>query len=174
MGRLSALQAATALLKEVLPLDKGISFSGLRQRAHAVAKELDAEVERDIANQPNAVAAVLLRESTNTASVSADSAWSTHYSHPKSRAAARAEALASAASFATGAALPLLAAAMASQLSVIAWVSVASLVFLALLGAIAARVGGASAWIGAWRVTCWGALAMAVTAGAGALFGAVA
>ena len=83
-------------------------------------------------------------------------------------------ALASAASFATGAALPLLAAAMASQQSVIAWVSVASLVFLALLGGIAARVGGASAWIGAWRVTFWGALAMAVTAGAGALFGAVA
>lgn len=83
---------ATALLKEVLALDKGISFSGLRQRVHAVAKELDAEVERDIANQPKAVAAVPLRESTNIASVSVDSAWLTHYSRPKSRAAARAEA----------------------------------------------------------------------------------
>jgi VIT1/CCC1 family predicted Fe2+/Mn2+ transporter len=83
-------------------------------------------------------------------------------------------ALASAASFAVGAVLPLLAAVVAAQQSVIAWVSVSSLFFLALLGAVAARVGGASPWIGAWRVTFWGALAMAVTAGAGALFGAVA
>jgi VIT1/CCC1 family predicted Fe2+/Mn2+ transporter len=82
-------------------------------------------------------------------------------------------ALASAASFAVGAALPLLAAVVAAQQSVIVWVSVTSLFFLALLGAIAARVGGASPWTGAWRVTFWGALAMAVTAGAGALFGAV-
>jgi len=42
-----------------------------------------------------------------------------------------------------------------------------------LLGAMAARVGGAGAWIGAGRVTFWGALAMAITAGVGALFGAV-
>ena len=82
-------------------------------------------------------------------------------------------ALASAASFAVGAALPLLAAVVASQQNVIAWVSVTSLFFLALLGAVAARVGGAGPWTGAWRVTFWGALAMAVTAGAGALFGAV-
>ena len=82
-------------------------------------------------------------------------------------------ALASAASFAFGAALPLLAAVFAAQQSVIAWVSVTSLFFLALLGAVAARVGGANPWTGAWRVTFWGALAMAVTAGAGALFGAV-
>ncbi len=82
-------------------------------------------------------------------------------------------ALASAASFAVGAALPLLAAVVAAQQNVIVWVSVTSLFFLALLGAIAARVGGASPWTGAGRVTFWGALAMAVTAGAGALFGAV-
>ncbi|MEO8858932.1 MAG: VIT family protein [Burkholderiaceae bacterium] len=82
-------------------------------------------------------------------------------------------ALASAASFAFGAALPLLAAVFAAQQSVIASVSVTSLFFLALLGAVAARVGGANPWTGAWRVTFWGALAMAVTAGAGALFGAV-
>ena len=82
-------------------------------------------------------------------------------------------ALASAASFALGAALPLLAALLASRQGVIPWVSVTSLLFLALLGAVAARVGGASPWTGAWRVTFWGALAMAVTAGVGALFGAV-
>jgi VIT1/CCC1 family predicted Fe2+/Mn2+ transporter len=50
-------------------------------------------------------------------------------------------------------------------------VSGASLVCLAALGALAARVGGASAWIGAARVAFWGALAMAATAGVGALFG---
>jgi len=46
-------------------------------------------------------------------------------------------------------------------------------VFLAMLGALAARAGGASLWIGAGRVSFWGALAMAITAGVGALFGAV-
>ena len=53
-------------------------------------------------------------------------------------------------------------------------VSATSLVFLALLGALAARAGGANMLVGAWRVTFWGALAMAVTAGIGALFGTVA
>ena len=53
-------------------------------------------------------------------------------------------------------------------------VSGTSLVFLAVLGFISARAGGASVLAGAWRVTFWGALAMAITAGAGALFGAVA
>ena len=48
-----------------------------------------------------------------------------------------------------------------------------SLVFLALLGSLAARVGGASALVGAWRVTFWGALAMALTYGVGALFDTV-
>ena len=83
-------------------------------------------------------------------------------------------AMASAASFAVGAALPLAVAVIVSGPTLMIWVTVTSLVFLALLGALAARVGGASVWIGAWRVTFWGALAMAITAGAGALFGAVA
>jgi VIT1/CCC1 family predicted Fe2+/Mn2+ transporter len=82
-------------------------------------------------------------------------------------------ALASAASFAVGAVLPLAVTALAPEQGLIPWVSGTSLVFLALLGAIAARVGGAGAWIGAGRVTFWGALAMAITAGVGALFGAV-
>jgi VIT1/CCC1 family predicted Fe2+/Mn2+ transporter len=82
-------------------------------------------------------------------------------------------ALASAASFALGAALPLAVAALAPQRMLIVAVSAASLVFLALLGGIAARAGGARMWVGAWRVTFWGALAMAITAGVGALFGAV-
>jgi VIT1/CCC1 family predicted Fe2+/Mn2+ transporter len=82
-------------------------------------------------------------------------------------------ALASAASFAVGAVLPLAVTALAPAQGMIPWVSGTSLVFLALLGAMAARVGGASAWTGAGRVTFWGALAMAITAGVGALFGAI-
>jgi vacuolar iron transporter family protein len=82
-------------------------------------------------------------------------------------------ALASAASFAAGAALPLAVTALAPATALLPWVSGTSLVFLAVLGAMAARAGGAGAVNGAWRVTFWGALAMGVTAGVGALFGAV-
>ena len=83
-----------------------------------------------------------------------------------------------AATFAVGAALPLavtaLVPALVSSQRLIASVAGASLVFLAVLGYISARAGGADVLTGAWRVTLWGALAMAITAGAGALFGAVA
>jgi vacuolar iron transporter family protein len=82
-------------------------------------------------------------------------------------------ALASAASFAAGAALPLAVVALAPAAALVASVSGTSLVFLAGLGAVAARAGGASALVGAWRVTFWGALAMAITAGVGAWFGTV-
>jgi VIT1/CCC1 family predicted Fe2+/Mn2+ transporter len=82
-------------------------------------------------------------------------------------------ALASAGSFAVGAALPLAVTVLAPAAQLIVWVSVTSIVFLAALGALAARVGGASAWLGAWRVSFWGALAMAATAGVGSLFGTV-
>lgn len=80
-------------------------------------------------------------------------------------------ALASAASFAAGAALPLAVVVVAPAQGLIYWLFGTSLAFLALLGGAAARAGGASALAGAWRVTFWGALAMAVTAGVGALFG---
>ncbi len=83
-------------------------------------------------------------------------------------------ALASAASFAVGAVLPLAVTAISPDRGLIWWVSGTSLGFLAALGAGAARVGGAGLLVGAGRVTFWGALAMAITAGAGALFGAVA
>jgi VIT1/CCC1 family predicted Fe2+/Mn2+ transporter len=83
-------------------------------------------------------------------------------------------ALASAASFAVGAALPLAVAALAPPATLLAAVSALSLVFLAALGAAAARAGGANALTGAWRVTFWGALAMGITAGVGTLFGAAA
>ena len=83
-------------------------------------------------------------------------------------------ALASAARFAVGAALPIGVVLVASPAQLILWVSIASLVFLAGLGAVSARTGGSAIWTGTWRVTFWGAAAMLVTAGAGALFGAVA
>ena len=82
-------------------------------------------------------------------------------------------ALASAASFAVGAALPLLVAAFASQRLLLYLVAGTSLVFLAALGALAAQVGGARVLAGTIRVTFWGAFAMAITAGVGLLFGAV-
>ena len=81
-------------------------------------------------------------------------------------------ALASAASFAVGAALPLGIVALAPRDRLIPAIVGASLVLLALLGGVAARVGGASVIKGATRVTFWGALAMGATAAAGALFGA--
>jgi VIT1/CCC1 family predicted Fe2+/Mn2+ transporter len=80
-------------------------------------------------------------------------------------------ALASAATFAVGAALPLLVAWLAPAQGRIWTISIASLVFLAALGALAARTGGASVLASAWRVTFWGALALAITAGVGRLFG---
>ena len=83
-------------------------------------------------------------------------------------------AWASAASFAVGAALPLAVTALVPYRNLLPAVSGTSLVFLAVLGFVSARAGGARVLAGAWRVTFWGALAMAVTAGAGALFGAVA
>lgn len=80
-------------------------------------------------------------------------------------------ALASAASFGVGAAMPLLIAIVAPTNAIIPLVAGTSLLFLALLGALAARAGGAPVVMGAVRVTFWGALAMAVTAGVGSLFG---
>ena len=82
-------------------------------------------------------------------------------------------ALASAASFAIGAAIPLLVTLLVPAASLILLVSGTSLVFLALLGGVAAHAGGASLTVGAMRVTFWSALAMALTAGVSALFGAV-
>jgi VIT1/CCC1 family predicted Fe2+/Mn2+ transporter len=83
-------------------------------------------------------------------------------------------AMASAASFTAGAALPLAMAALVPASALTGAVAAGSLVFLATLGALAARTGGAPVLTSALRVTFWGALAMAVTAGVGTLFGTVA
>jgi vacuolar iron transporter family protein len=82
-------------------------------------------------------------------------------------------ALASAATFAAGAAMPLVTVLLAPAASLVPIVAAASLVCLAVLGGLAAVAGGAGAVAGAVRVTFWGALAMALTAGVGALFGTV-
>ena len=81
-------------------------------------------------------------------------------------------ALASAATFSVGAAMPLVTVVFAPAAMAVSIVGGTSLVFLALLGAVAARAGGAPAGVAALRVTFWGALAMALTAAAGAWFGA--
>jgi vacuolar iron transporter family protein len=83
-------------------------------------------------------------------------------------------ALASAGTFSIGAALPLLVVLLAPAAALFWAVSLSSLVFLALLGSLGARAGGAPVVTGAIRVTFWGALAMALTAGVGALFGVAA
>lgn len=80
-------------------------------------------------------------------------------------------AMASALSFAVGAALPLLVVVIAPASGLVPFVAATSLFFLAVLGALAAYTGGAPILKGTARVTFWGALAMAVTAGIGALFG---
>lgn len=82
-------------------------------------------------------------------------------------------ALASAASFVVGAALPLAVTFIAPTHSVVPWIAGMSLVFLGGLGAVAARAGGAKVVPGAWRVTLWGALAMGLTAAVGSVFGTV-
>ena len=82
-------------------------------------------------------------------------------------------ALTSAAMFSTGAAMPLLMAAISPANVLIPIVSAASLGFLALLGAIGARAGGANVLRATLRVTFWGALALAITAGIGKVFGTI-
>ncbi|MEZ5987651.1 MAG: VIT family protein [Planctomycetota bacterium] len=80
-------------------------------------------------------------------------------------------AWASAATFTGGALLPLMAVVLSPEARIIPFVAASSLVFLAVMGSVAARVGGASPLLGAGRVALWGAAAMAATAGVGALFG---
>ncbi len=80
-------------------------------------------------------------------------------------------AFASAAAFCAGAIVPVAMAGLVPRASLLLWLTVATLVLLAVLGAIGARAGGAPMLRGALRVTFWGALALAVTAGVGSLFG---
>ncbi len=83
-------------------------------------------------------------------------------------------AFSSAGTFTVGAALPLIVTWLVPETLIISVVALSSLIFLALLGSLAAKAGGATVWIGAARVTFWGALAMGLTAVVGRVFGVVA
>ena len=96
-------------------------------------------------------------------------AWNTM--NPTITKIARQAAIASALTFALGAALPLLIAWLSPLTVVIPAVAVGSLLLLAAMGALASSAGGAKVLVGAARVTFWGAVAMAATAAIGALFG---
>ena len=126
-----------------------------------VARGLDAELAKQVAEQLMAKDALgahardELGLSTTLTARPLQAAWS------------------SAASFAVGAALPLVVTVFAGGAVLIPLVFGTTLVFLALLGGLAAYTGGAGVMIGAWRVMFWGALAMGITAGVGALFGTV-
>ena len=80
-------------------------------------------------------------------------------------------ALTSALTFAVGAAMPLVTAWLAPHESTSIMVAIASLIFLAVLGAVGAAAGGAGIWLGTFRVTFWGVIAMAVTYAIGSYFG---
>lgn len=80
-------------------------------------------------------------------------------------------AFASAASFSVGAALPLVVTYLVSTQNIVTYLATTSLFFLAALGGLAAKAGGANPWTGAMRITFWGLLAMVATAAIGSLFG---
>lgn len=122
-----------------------------------VARGLDPTLASEVANQ-------LMAHDALGAHVR-DELGITQVTHPRPMQAA----LASATSFAVGAALPLIVALSAPEEELRVYVAGTSLVFLAFLGALAARAGGANVRVGALRVTFWGALAMLVTTGIGAL-----
>jgi vacuolar iron transporter family protein len=126
-----------------------------------VGRGLDAELAKEVANQLMAHDAL-------------DAHARDELGISKSvRARPLQAAIASAASFTVGAAMPLLTAAAAPQTALIPFVGGTSLAFLAVLGGVAAQVGGASVAIGAIRVLFWGALAMGLTAGVGVWFGTI-
>ena len=79
----------TELIQEVLPLDKGISLGSTRRRILAVGHALDAQIARDIAAKAKSIDGEKVLESNSVDCVSADSAWLSFSSSPKSRKAAR-------------------------------------------------------------------------------------
>ena len=149
------------LTRERAELEKNPAAEQRELTAIYIARGLDAELAKQVAEQ-------LMEHDALGAHARDELGISDVFSARPIQAA-----LASAASFAVGAFLPLTVTIWAPASHLIIFISVTSLAFLASLGATAAWVGGANALTGAWRVTLWGALAMAITAGAGALFGAV-
>ena len=122
-----------------------------------VARGLDPSLAKQVAQQ------LMARDALGARMPAMNSAFPRLFARPIQAA------LASAGSFAVGAAMPLLVTVIASGAGLIPLVSGTSLAFLALLGGLAARAGGAGVMMGAIRVAFWGALAMALTAGVGSL-----
>ena len=150
------------LAREQVELHKNPAAEQRELAAIYVARGLDADLAQQVAAQ--------LMQHDALGAHARDELGLSH----TTRARPVQAAWASAASFAVGAALPLAVTALAPHTGLLAWVSGASVLFLALLGTVSAKAGGAPVVAGAWRVMFWGALAMAITAGVGALFGAVA
>ena len=149
------------LARERLELEANVEHERVELASIYVARGIDATLAEQVADQ-------LMAKDALAAHARDELGISESFSARPVQAA-----LASAATFSVGAALPLLAAWLAPETWLALVVSGSSLAFLAALGALAARTGGAPLLRSTARVTFWGALAMALTAGVGALFGAV-
>lgn len=147
------------LARERRELDEDPEFERGELEGIYVRRGLDAALARQVAEQ------LMARDALGAHARDELGITEVHTARPVQAA------LASAATFAVGAALPMVTTALVPVGRVIVVVSLTSLVFLAALGAVAARAGGASMTRAAIRVTFWGALAMALTAGIGRLFG---
>lgn len=141
-----------------------LAFDGEREQAELAAIYVARGLDADLANR---VATQLMAKDALGAHARDELGISDTISARPVQAA-----LASASSFALGAAMPLLLVLFVPPWALVWTVSCSSLLFLALLGAMAASAGGSPVWKSVARVTFWGALAMALTAGVGALFGA--
>jgi VIT1/CCC1 family predicted Fe2+/Mn2+ transporter len=161
-----------------------VSVSSQADSEHADLARERAELKNDPAGERNELAGIYVKRGLNRAlalqvaeQLMAHDALGAHSRDElgiSDSTAARPiqAALTSAAAFAIGAALPLTVALVVPAPDAIVAISVSSLIFLALLGVVGAKMGGANILTAAVRVTFWGALAMAVTAAIGALFGA--
>ncbi len=150
------------LERERRELDQDPAFEKRELTAIYVGRGLDASLAEQVADQ-------LMAHDALTAHARDELGISAALSARPVQAA-----FASAGMFAAGAVMPLLVAGVAPDRALIPLVAGASLAFLALLGGLAAGAGGAPVAVGAARVTFWGALAMALTAGVGTLFGVAA
>ncbi|MDY0191059.1 MAG: VIT family protein [Desulfuromonas sp.] len=150
------------LVLEQLSLDEDLEFEKIELAQIYEERGLEAQLARQVAEQLMAHDA-LEAHARDEIGISVDG-----------DARPIQAAFSSAATFTIGAALPLVVAWTVPANALILLVSVCSLVFLALLGGIAARAGGASITVGAIRVTFWGALAMLLTAEVGNFFGVIA
>jgi VIT1/CCC1 family predicted Fe2+/Mn2+ transporter len=182
------LTSVSGLIAGAMSMAAGefVSVHSQADTEHADLAREKAELAQDPAGEQRELAAIYVGRGLQPAlAAQVASQLSTHDAlgahardelglSPETAARPLQAALASAASFAVGAALPIAVVAVASAPRLSLWVSVSALVFLAGLGAVSANAGGAQVWGATWRVAFWGAVDMGVTAGAGALFGAVA